>query len=98
MAEKTETIPNVVKTTVPAEFTIKAGEIIVIFKTTNDYNNKSSHDTYKYTGTDFTELLAKDVGELIGSGTAGITLLKLAQDLAVGIAVDRGDEDAGDWS
>ena len=51
-----------------------------------------------YEGTDFAELLAQDVGVLLGLGAKGITLGKLAQDLAIAIMVDRGDEVASDWT
>ena len=99
MATKVENIPNVTLTTKPFGLHIEVGQIKTVFQTASDLPNEPS-DTYQYlyTGTDFTQLLAKDVGTLMGGPPVGITLLKLAQDLAVGIAVDRGDENAGDWT
>lgn len=99
MVQKQETFPTVTRTTRPYRLTIETDQIVVEFRTTSSIPCDAPEISQKvYAGTDYTELLALDVGTLIGAGAAGISLGQLASQLAVGIAVNRGDESAGDWT
>jgi hypothetical protein len=99
MASKTQNIPSVTRTTQPWQLLIENGLIRVTFRTTSSIPEDQPEITENnYEGADFAALVTQDVGELLGGAAVGITLGQLAQNLAVRIAIDRGDESVGDWA
>ena len=99
MASKTENIPSVTRTTQPFALLIENGLIRVTFRTTSSIpGDEPEIQEHNYESADFVALATQDVGELLGGAAVGITLGQLAQNLAVRIAIDRGDESVGDWT